>query len=162
MEKSSPERRGFSSLLSRLILRRLMSGARTSRPEFACEENQRRSDQAGAAQQPEAIEGCQERRLLIQDPAELRVRVDRCVGHRKTMPRKMRGQVCQKPPGNAGSAEWHERQERNDGIGCGAPPPWLQTRCQSSLLDCGIGLSGWKPCCSSLSAERNTRVGSRE
>src|SRR6266481_6800397 len=95
MEKSSPERRGFSSLLSRLILRRLMSGARTSRPEFACEENQRRSDQAGAAQQPEAIEGCQERRMLIQDPAELRVRVDRCVGHRKTMPRKMSGQVCQ-------------------------------------------------------------------
>src|SRR6266852_4808604 len=93
MEKSSPERRGFSSLLSRLILRRLMSGARTSRPEFACKENQRRSDQAGAAQQPEAIEGCQERSLLIQDPAELRV--DRCVGHRKTMSRKMRGQVCQ-------------------------------------------------------------------
>src|SRR5260370_37849716 len=95
MEKSSPERRGFSSLLSRLILRPLVCGARTSRPEFAREENQRRSDQAGAAQQPEAIEGCQERRLLIQDPAELRVRVDRCVGHRKTMPRKMRGQVCQ-------------------------------------------------------------------
>src|SRR6266481_397601 len=95
MEKSSPERRGFSSLLSRLILRRLMSGARTSRPEFACEENQRRSDQAGAAQQPEAIEGCQERSLLIQDPAELRVRVDRCVGCRETMPGKIRGQVRQ-------------------------------------------------------------------
>ena len=32
-----------------------MCGARTSRPEFRCEENQRCSNQAGAAQQPEAI-----------------------------------------------------------------------------------------------------------
>src|SRR5258708_26648150 len=95
MEKSSPERRGFSSLLSRLILRRLMSGARTSRPEFACQENQRRSDQAGAAQQPEAIKRCKERSLLLQDPAELRVRVDRRVGGRVTMLRKIRGQVFQ-------------------------------------------------------------------
>ena len=54
----------------------LVCGAWTTRPEFAREENQRRADQAGAAQQPEAIEGCQERSLLIQDPAKLRVRVD--------------------------------------------------------------------------------------
>jgi hypothetical protein len=57
-----------------------MSGAGCCRPYFSGKENQGRPDHAGAAQQPEAIEGGQERSLLIQDPAKLRVRVDRRVG----------------------------------------------------------------------------------
>jgi hypothetical protein len=63
-------------VISATFVRALVCGAGTTRPELACEENQRRADQAGASQQPEAIEGCQERSLLIQDPAKLRVRVD--------------------------------------------------------------------------------------
>src|SRR2546425_4352309 len=42
------------------------------RPEFACEENQRRSDHAGAAQQPEAIEKAKECRLLLNYSRQLR------------------------------------------------------------------------------------------
>jgi hypothetical protein len=63
-------------VISATSFQALVCGAGTTRPELACEENQRRADQASAAQQPEAIEGCQERSLLIQDPAELCVRVD--------------------------------------------------------------------------------------
>jgi hypothetical protein len=63
-------------VISATSFQALVCGAGTTRPELACEENQRRADQASAAQQPEAIEGCQERSLLIQDPAKLRVRVD--------------------------------------------------------------------------------------
>jgi hypothetical protein len=74
--------------LQDLLYQPLMSGARTSRLEFARQESQWRSDKTRAAQQPEAIEGCQERSLLVQDPTELRVRVDRCVGPRVTMLRK--------------------------------------------------------------------------
>jgi hypothetical protein len=74
--------------LQDLLYQPLMSGARTSRLEFARQESQWRSDKTRAAQQPEAIEGCQERSLLVQDPTELRVPVDRCVGPRVTMLRK--------------------------------------------------------------------------
>jgi len=42
-----------------------MSGARASRSEFPREENQRRPDQAGAAQQPEAIEKAKKCGLLM-------------------------------------------------------------------------------------------------
>jgi hypothetical protein len=52
-----------------------MSGARTSRPEFACKKNQRRSNQAGPAQQPETIEKTKERRLLVDHSRQLRFRV---------------------------------------------------------------------------------------
>jgi hypothetical protein len=52
--------------LQDLLYQPLMSGARTSRLEFARQESQWRSDKTRAAQQPEAIEGCQERSLLVQ------------------------------------------------------------------------------------------------
>lgn len=74
LETANPNH--FCNLLSGLAVRPLVCRSRTSRPEFACEENQRCSNQAGAAQQPEAIEGGQERSLLIQDAAQLRMRVD--------------------------------------------------------------------------------------
>ena len=67
----------------------LVCGARASRPEVAREENQGRSNQASAAQQPETIERRQERGLVIQDPADLRLRVGCCVSRRETMPRKI-------------------------------------------------------------------------
>jgi hypothetical protein len=49
-----------------------VSGARTRRPDFPREEDQRRSDHAGAAQQPEAIEKAKEGRLLLDDSRQLR------------------------------------------------------------------------------------------
>ena len=55
----------FRHLLSGLTVRPLVRAAGTSRPDFAREENQRRPDQAGAAQQPKTIEKAKERRLLL-------------------------------------------------------------------------------------------------
>jgi len=45
-----------------------MGSAGTSRPDFACEENQRRADQASATQNPEAVEKAKERCLLLDVP----------------------------------------------------------------------------------------------
>src|SRR5712664_2909268 len=66
-----------------------MSGAGTSRPEFACEENQRGSDQAGATQQPETIEKAKECRLLVDHSRQLCFRVQRRVRGRKTVRHKI-------------------------------------------------------------------------
>src|SRR5467141_2221559 len=52
-----------------------MSGARTSRPEFASEENQRRPEHASAAQQPETIEKAKKCRLLVDHSRQLCFRV---------------------------------------------------------------------------------------
>src|SRR6266481_1502393 len=73
----------------------LVCGTRASRPEVAREENQGRSEQAGATQQPETIERRQERGLVIQDPADLRLCVGCRVSRRETVPCKICGQICQ-------------------------------------------------------------------
>src|SRR6266481_3222696 len=65
--------------------RRLMSGARASRSEFPREENQRRPDQAGAAQQPEAIEKAKKCGLLMDHSRQLCFCVQRRVRGRKTV-----------------------------------------------------------------------------
>src|SRR6267142_1839900 len=59
-----------------LLLRPLVCGTRTGRPEFACQENQRRPEHASAAQQPEAIEKAKERRLLMNHSRQLCFRVE--------------------------------------------------------------------------------------
>src|SRR4029077_8386437 len=66
----------------------LMASAWTSRPEFACEENQRCPNHAGAAQQPEAIKKAKECRLLMDHLRQLCFRVQsrvwgsQAVGHK--------------------------------------------------------------------------------
>src|SRR5260370_1645192 len=45
----------------------LVCGARSHRPNFSCEEDQRRSDQAGAPYKPAPIEKAYERPLLLYD-----------------------------------------------------------------------------------------------
>ena len=66
-----------------------MRGARTSRPELAREENQRSSDQAGAAQQPEAIEEAKKGCLLLDDSRQLCLRAQGCVWSGETVRRKV-------------------------------------------------------------------------
>jgi hypothetical protein len=61
----------------------------TSRPEIAREENQRRPDQAGAAQQPEAIEKAKEARLLVDHSGQLRFCMQSRVRRRKTVRHKI-------------------------------------------------------------------------
>src|SRR5258708_33221890 len=73
-----------------------MSRSRSlGRQNLPCEEHQGGACQANATKQPEAIEGCQERRLLIQNPVELGMRVNRCLRRRDTMFCKIFGQLCQ-------------------------------------------------------------------
>jgi hypothetical protein len=62
-----------------------MRRARPSRPEIAYKENQRRSDQAGAAQQPETIEKAEKCRLLLDHSCQLRFRVQGRVRSRETV-----------------------------------------------------------------------------
>jgi len=62
-----------------------MSGARASRSEFPREENQRRPDQAGAAQQPEAIEKAKKCGLLMDHSRQLCFCVQSRVRGRKTV-----------------------------------------------------------------------------
>src|SRR5262250_1832911 len=60
----------FSPYSSALVRR-----AGTSRPDLACEENQRRADQASTTQNPEAVEKPEECCLLLNDPRQLRLGV---------------------------------------------------------------------------------------
>src|ERR1700747_1653135 len=66
-----------------------MSCARTTRPEFPREENQRRPDHAGAAQQPETIEKAKKCRLLVDHLGQLCFRVQRGVRGGETVRRKI-------------------------------------------------------------------------
>src|SRR5229473_6876026 len=79
----------FRNLLSGLTIRPLVRGAGTSRPDFAREENQRRSDQAGAAQQPETVEKTKKRRLLMNDSRYLRFGVQSRIRGCKTVRQKI-------------------------------------------------------------------------
>src|SRR5260370_12566337 len=79
----------FRNLLSGLTIRPLVRGAGTSRPDFAREENQRRSDQAGAAQQPETVEKTKKRRLLMNDSRYLRCGVQSRIRGCKTVRQKI-------------------------------------------------------------------------
>ncbi|MGB2890673.1 MAG: hypothetical protein WBC04_23520 [Candidatus Acidiferrales bacterium] len=72
-----------------LTVRPLVRGTRTNRPEFAREENQRRSDHAGAAQQPETIEKAKKCRLLVDHLRQLRFRVQRRVRGREAVRHKI-------------------------------------------------------------------------
>ena len=75
-----------------------MRGAGTSRPDFAREENQRRSDQAGAAQQPETVEKTKECRLLMNDSRYLRFGVQSSIRGGETARQKVSRQSSQRFP----------------------------------------------------------------
>jgi hypothetical protein len=66
-----------------------MSGTGISRPHFACKENQRRPDHAGAAQQPKTIEKTKKCRLLLDHSRQLSFRVQSRVRGRKTVRHKI-------------------------------------------------------------------------
>lgn len=66
-----------------------MCGAKNTQPDFACEENQRRSDQARAAQNQEAVEKAKEGRLLLNDARQLRFGMQRGIGSSETVARKI-------------------------------------------------------------------------
>jgi len=66
-----------------------VSGARSRRPYFSCEEDQRRSDHAGAAQQTEAIEKAKECRLPLNDSRQLHLCMESRVRRGKTVRHKM-------------------------------------------------------------------------
>src|SRR6266851_6732177 len=79
----------FCTLLSALTVRPLVCAARTSRAEFACEENQRRPEHAGATQQPETIEKTKECGLLLNDSRQLRFCMQSRVRSGETMRHKI-------------------------------------------------------------------------
>src|SRR6266849_623693 len=84
-----PKRRPSDRPDFRTFCSPLMCGARTARPEFAREEDQRRPNQAGAAQQPEAIEKAEKCRLLLNYPRQLCFRVQSRVRGSETVRRKI-------------------------------------------------------------------------
>src|SRR5713226_87297 len=88
----------FRNLLSGLTIRPLVRGAGTSRPDFAREENQRRSDQAGAAQQPETVEKTKKCRLLMNDSRYLRFGVQSSIRGGETAGQKVSRQSSQRFP----------------------------------------------------------------
>ena len=79
----------FFNFYSAFFFRPLVCCARTARPEFAREENQRCPDQAGASQQPEAIEKPKECRLLLNYPRQLCFRVQSRVRGSEAVRRKI-------------------------------------------------------------------------
>src|SRR5260370_32601600 len=88
----------FRNLLSGLTIRSLVRGAGTSRPDFAREENQRRSDQAGAAQQPETVEKTKKCRLLMNDSRYLRFGVQSSIRGGQTARQKVSRQSSERFP----------------------------------------------------------------
>lgn len=67
----------------------LVRSASTSRPDFACEENQGCPDQAGASQNPEAIEKAEKSRLLLNDSRQFRLSVQSSIRGRKAVRREI-------------------------------------------------------------------------
>src|SRR6266700_4260868 len=96
LEATNPNH--FRNLLSGLTIRPLARGAGTSRPDFAREENQRRSDQAGAAQQPETVEKTKKCRLLMNDSRYLRFGVQSSIRGGETARQKVSRQSSQRFP----------------------------------------------------------------
>src|SRR5258708_2969135 len=96
LEATNPNH--FRNLLSGLTIRPLVRGAGTSRPDFAREENQRRSDQAGAAQQPETVEKTKKCSLLMNDSRYLRFGVQSSIRGGETARQKVSRQSSQRFP----------------------------------------------------------------
>ena len=83
-----------------------MCGSGTTRPDFSREEDQRRSDEAGAAENPEAIERAQQHGLLLNDPSRLSLGMDNGIGRRETACSKIAAQGLERFADRAAAKAW--------------------------------------------------------